>query len=682
MRTLIFTLLGIALMVGTYVVFDSSTTRMPLFSVSSPNNHVTVDYGLDTIGQPFYQVHYDGQSVIKKSNLGFVLADGKEFHNRFTLIKNSKNHVDEVWENYWGRSQYIRNNYTEAVYTLHHPLGIMKVFFRVFDDGLGFRYELEKGQGQDIVITEEKTSFNLSSGSQSWWIPVDDDSYEKFYEQTTLDAIDSVQTPFTLRTPENIYVSIHEAALVDFPSMTLKKDERGILKSRLVPDPNGFVYKGENCVTSPWRTINFGHKAVDLINSDLIENLNTKSNQDFSWVKPLKYMGVWWEMHLGLKTWPAGDRHGATTKHAKEMIDFAAGHGIKGLLVEGWNVGWDQWKDFDYCKAYDDYNLEEVVQYARDSNVEIIMHNETAGYVDEYEHQIPKAFDYYQKLGVKYIKTGYVGPIKTGEPHHGQRMVNHYQFVLEEAAKRGICILGHEHIKPTGLSRTWPNLLAVESARGQEYNAPWAPENNPPNHNTILPFTRLLAGPMDYTPGLFDLTFERHGISDKRAYSTLAHQLALYVVYHSPAQMACDLPENYDNHPAFEFIQNVPVNWSKSLALDGEIGEYVVVARKDRQGDDWYLGGITNETGRNLTIDCSFLDSDKEYEVIVYKDGESANYLSAPNDYVIEKMKVNSKDKFKLKMAPGGGFAVEFKHVLGEAKSNRRVEMLNHPVEI
>lgn len=658
MRIFVIAFIALIMVIGSVWWLQDSNTEQEMVSSISPNRTVKVSFRLDSIGRPNYKVMYQDKEVIQWSEMGFILKDQPDLTHGFSLADIQQRHVDAVWENYWGKSQYIRNNYNEAVFTLNHTFGTMEVWFRIYDNGIGFRYKLKGDQEQKMAIKRECTAFNVDSTAQCWWIPVDDDSYEKFYQQTEVYSIDSVQTPFTLKTSDDLYISIHEAALVDFPSMTLKQEGNGQLKSRLVPAKNGYAYTGDHEMMSPWRTISFGDEAVDLINSDLIENLNEPPYMDFSWLRPLKYMGIWWEMHLGLKTWPAGERHGATTEHAKEMIDFAADHGIQGLLVEGWNVGWDEWKDFDYRQAYADYNLEEVVRYGHERGVEIIMHNETAGYVDEYEQQIPEAFDYYQKLGIKYIKTGYVGPIKSGELHHGQQMVNHYQYVLEEAAKRSICILGHEHIKPTGLSRTWPNLLAVESARGQEYNAPWAPQNNPADHITILPFTRLLAGPMDYTPGLFEQTYERHGITGKRAYSTLAQQLALYVVYHSPAQMACDLPENYKNHPAFRFIQQVPVNWSKSMALDGEIGEYLVMARKAREGESWYIGTITNEAGRTLTVDCSFLEAGKTYDAVIYQDSESTHYLSAPHDYEIKRQTLSSTGKLQLRLAPGGGAAV------------------------
>lgn len=660
MRTFFVMCLGLVLILGAGSFIGSCSYQTSVGSISSPNGSVKVHFDIDSVGQPFYKVQFNGQSIILRSDLGFQLADGENLSSHFKMVDCQVNSFDEVWEAFWGPSQYVRNNYNEAVYTLKNKAGLLKVVFRVYDSGLGFRYEVERANKQPIIITEEKTAFKLPADSKCWWIPADDDSYEKIYQQTLVSGIDSVQTPLTLITPDSTYLSIHEAALVNFPSMTIRNSGNGYLQSRLVPDTIGHVYKGDNTLISPWRTIQLGKQAVDLINSDLIVNLNEEAQGDFSWVKPMKYTGIWWEMHLGLKTWHGGERHGATTARAKEMIDFAAANGIQGLLVEGWNIGWDEWKDFDYCRSYDDYNLEEVVSYARQNGVEIVMHNETAGYVNEYEQQIPKAFDYYQKLGIKYIKTGYVGPVKSGEPHHGQRMVKHYQYVLEEAAKRGICILGHEHIKPTGLNRTWPNLLAVESARGQEYNAPWAPQNNAPEHVAILPYTRLLAGSMDYTPGLFRLTYEHLGITDKRAYSTLAQQLALYVVCHSPAQMACDLPENYVGHPAFEFIKKVPVSWSRSLALDGEIGEFLVMARKARNSDCWYLGAITDDKKRTVTIDCSFLNADIDYKCVIYRDTNQSDYLSEPHEFLIEEIAVNASTKMEVRLARGGGAAIEF----------------------
>ena len=658
MRIITFVGLLALISIGLFLGWRHQERPGTVIEMYSPKQCVLVEFELDTMGQPFYKVLYHGKEVIGSSPMGMVLKGKQSLNDGFSISAVNEDQVDEVWENYCGKGQYLRNNYTESIITLNHQLGTVQIAFRLFDDGLGFRYQIDVGENQALEIMSETTCFNVKSEATGWWIPVDDDSYEKIYTKSQVADLDSVQTPLTLVTPDSLYVNIHEAALVNFPSMTLKRQDNGMLKSRLVPSANGVAFKGKSKISTPWRTIIIGQKAVDLLSSNTIDNLNQPACQDFSWVKPLKYMGIWWEMHLGLKSWSPGDKHGATTAHAKEMIDFAAANNMNGLLVEGWNIGWEHWKDFDYCQPYPDYDLEAVVKYGQSKGVDIIIHNETAGYVEEYEQQIPEAFDYYQKLGVKYIKTGYVGPIKNGEPHHGQYMVNHYQYVLEEAAKRGICIIGHEHIKPTGLHRTWPNLLAVESARGQEYNAPWAPENNPVDHTLILPFTRLMGGPMDYTPGLFDLTYGQHGISNKRAYSTLAHQLALCVVYASPAQMACDLPQNYRGHPAFEFIREVPVNWSKSIYLDGEIGQYLVIARKSRENDSWYLGAINGEEERTVEIPLTFLDSQLHYEATFYTDGETTSWQHNPQEILIDHQKVDHNSILSLKLAAGGGCAI------------------------
>jgi glucan 1,4-alpha-glucosidase len=563
------------------------------------------------------------------------------------------------------------------------------VIFRVFDDGVGFRIEFPKqNKLNNVVILSENTQFKLTGDNTCWWTPGDWDIYEHLFNTTRFTEIDAlskrshkalaqtyipenaVNLPVTMKTENGIYLSILEANLTNYADMTLKVDKENLLfQSELVGDDSGVKVRTKTPFVTPWRLILISDKATDLISSRTILNLNEPNKlKDVSWIKPTKYVGIWWEMHLGKSTWDINSgRHGATTENAKRYIDFASKNGIGAVLVEGWNTGWEHYlgsepRDFifDFVTPYPDYDLKEVVRYAKEKNVQIIMHNETYAHILPYEERLDTAFSLYKSLGIHTVKTGYVGQIvPDGEYHHGQWMVNHYRKVMEKAAEYQIMIDVHEPIKPTGLRRTYPNLMSAEGLRGQEFNA-WSPDGgNPPEHLTIIPFTRMLAGPIDYTPGIFDIKFNKYK-KENQVNTTLAHQLAIYVVIYSPVQMAADLPENYEGHPAFQFIRDVGVDWDTSIVLNGEIGDFITIARKERNTDKWFLGSITDENAREINISLNFLEKGKEYTATLYEDAEDSHWDKNPTAYKIENKTVDNSDTLKLKLAPGGGTAISF----------------------
>lgn len=643
----------------------SSCNRTPQeITIQSPNKQLNVTVGQDK-GEPFYNVIFNEDTLIMDSKLGLIFGSQFDASHGFEISKIKHSSKDTIWETVWGEDQFIHEKSNDI--TLHlqqtqkNKLHLI-LQFRLFNDGVGFRYILPEQQNIDsLYLTNEVTEFNFTSDNKAWAFEVDYDSYEKPYHSNILSKLDSVQTPFTMKTPKGIYLSIHEAALKNYASMTLKKSikNKTSFECNLVPWPDGIKVKANKSLQTPWRTIQVGNKATDLINSRLILNLNEPTQYvETEWIKPMKYMGIWWGMHLGQQTWYAGPKHGATTKNTLELIDFAAEHHFDGILVEGWNYDWKKFGQWDFKKPYPDFDIKKITEYGKKKGVELIGHHETSGNVELYESQLDSALNYYQTHNVKAIKTGYVGQIKNGQYHQGQWMVEHYQRVVEEAAKRKINIIAHEPIKPTGIRRTYPNFLSREGALGQEFNAPWSAVNNSPAHTTILPFTRLLGGPMDFTPGIFALTYDKYGIKDKRVNTTLAKQLALYVVIYSPVQMAADLAENYKGNDAFSFIKEVAVDWEKSIALNGEIGEYVTIARKERDGDRWFIGSITNEQKRELEISLDFLDPDKEYLAQIYKDGETANWKENPYPVQMIHRMVQKNDKLNLSLASGGGEAI------------------------
>lgn len=646
------------------LILASCSVMDEKYEISSPNGDVRVYFILEK-GKPFYEVFYNDSLLIQKSGMGFELADGTSLAGQFTIDEVLISGMNRRWKPVWGEASRFYDNHNRNLFRLKstgEESRRLDIEFKVFNDGLGFRYIFPEDFGLDtLLITEEFTQFRFSSDHSSWWIPGDFDSYEHLYKNTPVSDIDSANTPATFELDSDLFVSIHEANLTDFAGMTLKKDTEGpyTLKSHLVPWPDGIKVKASIPHQSPWRTIQIADTPGGLIESSLILNLNEPHDwEDVSWVKPMKYIGVWWGMHIGKYTWHSGPKHGATTENTIRYIDFAAKHGIPGVLVEGWNKGWDSWStedEFDFITPYEDFDLEEIAEYAKKEGVYLIGHHETGGNIPLYEEYIDRALDLYQDLGIRAVKTGYAGKIRPeGHHHHGQWMVNHYRMVVEKAAERKIMIDAHEPIKPTGLRRTFPNMMTREGVRGQEYNA-WS-EGNPPEHTTVLPFTRMLAGPLDYTPGIFDLLFDDYK-DRERVHSTIAKQLALFVVLYSPLQMAADLPENCKNNPAFQFIKDVPVNWDETRVLNGKIGDYVTIAR--RADDDWFIGSITDENSRMLELPLDFLDEDTEYRVTVYSDGPTADWEVEPYDIEIRGFNVTAIDTLEVKLARGGGQAIQ-----------------------
>jgi hypothetical protein len=603
--------------------------------------------------------------------------------------------MDETWKPVWGEESQIRNQYNELTVNLQDKAGSgigMRVYFKVFNDGVGFRYEFPKQAKLDhFVVADELSQFRFAADHRTFWMPGDYDSNEYLYNFTKLTDVDAmaalakekdialqspigpnaVQTPLLAKTADGLYISLYEAAVLNYPVMALQLDKKTLtLTTQLTPDAVSNKAYLQTPTQTPWRTILVSDKATDLLASRMILNLNEPSTiADPSWIKPQKFVGMWWEMHVGKANWPlAGGKHGANTQNVKKYIDFAAKYGFDGVLVEGWNVGWEDWfgnwkeEVFDFVTPYPDYNIDSLTAYAQGKGVRLIMHHETSGSVTNYERRLDAAFQYMVKEGINTVKTGYVGRIiPRGEHHDGQWMVNHFQRVAEKAAQYKIMIDSHESIHPTGLHRTYPNWMASEAARGSEFN------NAPtlgitPEHTTVLPFTRLLGGPMDFTPGLFRMRLNQFDSTrTTRVRTTLAKQLALYVTLYSPLQMAADLPENYEKHlDAFQFIRDVPVDWDQTNVLAAEPGDYVMIARRDKKSPNWYVGAITDEATRDLPLNLSFLEPGKTYEATLYRDAPTADWDTNPEAYVIEKKTVTAKTKLSLHLAKGGGCAIQF----------------------
>ncbi len=650
-------------------------------TLQSPSGILKVNFILDQ-GRPYYQVYRFNEILIDSSRLGFVFKKQPPLDANFKITDLTTDSVDQTWEQVWGEAAKIRNHYNQLIVRLQEKSGLQRslnIVFRVYDDGIGFRYQLPDQKNlKQFEIMDERTEFNFTHDYSAWWIKAYQwNRYEYLYQNSPLSQIDTVHTPFTLEGKDGLAISLHEASLTDFASMTLARTGRYKLEADLVPWSDGVKVKAQSPMVSPWRTIQIAETPGDLITSYLILNLNEPNKlKDVSWIKPGKYVGIWWEMHIGKSTWSSGPKHGATTENTKKYIDFAAKYGFDGVLVEGWNTGWDgDWikngEKFNFTTPYPDFDIKQLTAYARKKGVQLIGHHETGGSVLNYEAQMEDAFRFYQKLGIHIVKTGYVahgreikridenGRVQY-EMHHGQFMVRHYRKVVETAAKYHIMLDVHEPIKDTGIRRAYPNMMTREGARGQEFNAWSADGGNPPEHTVILPFTRLLAGPMDFTPGIFDIMLSQYR-PNNRVNTTLAKQLALYVVIFSPLQMAADLPENYEAHrDAFQFIIDVPVDWEETRVLHARIGDYVTIVRKDRHSDDWYLGSITDEHGRILKAPLYFLDQNREYMAEIYRDGDHANWQSAPFDYFIEKKIVDANTVLTLRLAPGGGTAIRF----------------------
>lgn len=629
-------------------------------SVSSPDGRIKVDFNND-YGVALYGVSVDGDRLMLPSRLGLQIENWTCDESAPVTVTRSE--FSETWQQPWGENKTVESRYNEMAVTLDG--GRLTVRFRVFDDGYGFRYELNS-PADTLKVTGELTQFNFAPRGESWAIPASFETYELEYRHLPIAEVPDANTPFTFRTDGGVFGSIHEAALYDFPEMVLRRNSGGILQADLAPLPDGVKAYIPGRFNTPWRTMQIGRSAVDLINSALILNLNEPcAINDTEWIKPQKYVGIWWGMHLGTQVWTMGPRHGATTENAIKYIDFAASNNIQGVLFEGWNVGWENWggnQHFDYLKAYPDFDIDLIARYAREKNIELWMHDETGGNIPEFEAVLDSAFAYYASLGVHTVKTGYAGGFKGGYFHHSQYGVRHYQRVVETAAKYNIMIDAHEPIKETGIRRTWPNMMTREGARGMEWNA-WS-EGNSADYLCTLPFVRLLSGPMDYTPGIFDINYERAKADPGRIEwngpnghcrikTTLARQIANWVIIYSPLQMAADQIENYEGHEAFKFFRdfNADCDWSEALA--GEIGKYIVVAR--RAGDRYFVGAGTNSEGRTIKIDLGFLRPGVKYVAETYGDVKGS-----PEKVNITKRTLTSDDTIEIVMEPTGGQAISF----------------------
>ena len=635
--------------------------------ILSPNGRIRCHFSLKS-GQVFYAVFVNDRPVVKTSKLGFLICGEEPLGDNLKLIRKQNKKHSETIEMMWGEDRYIENTYHETAFYLAEDSKAGRIFtlrFRIYNNAVAFRYEIPpQPKFRRITIEDELTEFNIDPNSVVWKIPAyQPDRYEYNYEKSSIyDLKAPVHTPLTIHTPNGYYVSIHEAALYDYGSMTIKLNNNHILKSDITPLSDGTRAHVGLPFQTPWRLIMLANSAIELTTNRTMLALNEPPSGDFSWVETLKFIGIWWAMYVGEWTWAPGERHGATTKHAKEYIDAAVRLGIKGLLVEGWNKGWEgDWLqngiNNSFTESTPDFDLEEIAQYAKSNNIEIVGHHETVGFINNYENQLEPAYNFYAANGIHYIKTGYAGSMMLingrKEFHHSQLGVNHYQKTVEFAAKKRICLDIHEPIKGTGIERTWPNLLSREGARGQEYEGGALS----PSHACYLPYTRLLAGGMDYTSGIFDIENPV-----KRIATTLARQLAYFVTIYSGMQMAADRPRLYEGEfkEAFEFIRQVPTNFEKTIPLAGEIGEYYVVARKDRNSEDWYIGGVTDETARRIHLSFDFL-GEGAYSAKIYTDSDDAHYRNSPFGINIYERHIGRNNYLDIYMAPGGGFAIHLK---------------------
>jgi len=647
-------------------------------AVASPDGRLRVELDIHE-GRLGYRVLRDGAPLIATSRLGFLLREGEKLERNMALTSADTSTHDETWEQPWGERRFVRDRHNALRARVTETLNAKRALdleFRVFDDGIGFRYAFpDQPQLKDVVILDELTEFDIVPAATAWWIPAGEwNRYEYLYNETPLREVAMAHTPMTLRTDNGLHLAFHEAALVDYAAMWLRRVEGHRLRAELSRASEGWKVRRTAPFATPWRTVRIAETAGGLYESDLELNLNAPNVLgDVSWFKPSKYVGVWWSLHLDTETWATGAKHGATTANTRRYIDFAAKHGFRGVLVEGWNPGWDgQWFgngwNFDFTRALPDFDIDALSAYAKAKGVHLVGHHETGCAVSHYETQLGEAFDFYAARGVDSVKTGYVcdaGQIERqdapGAPvlrewHDGQWMSRHHLRVVQEAAKRKIAINAHEPIKDTGLRRTWPNWVSREGARGMEYNA-WGNPPNAPEHEVELVFTRMLSGPMDYTPGILSLQGRGQPLQ-----STLARQLALYVVLYSPIQMAADLPEHYAQHrDAFRFIQDVPVDWAQTRVLAGEVGDLAVFARQDRNSNDWYLGAITDEQPRSVDIALDFLAEGRRYRAEIYRDGDDAHYIGDTRfSFARETRTVRADETLTLNLAAGGGQAIRF----------------------
>jgi len=639
--------------------------------ISSPEKVNIIQFEL-VEGVPYYSVKHGEKAVVNQSKLGFIFKDNDTMDSGFKMVGSNTSSFDETWEQVWGEKQFIRDNYNQLSVILQESAGKkrkLEIQFRAFDDGIAFRYIFpEQGITDSLFIMDEVTEFNLADAGNAWWIPAyHEQRYENLFRKSPVSDLKVVHTPLTIESESGIYLSIHEASLIDFASMTLEHTSGNSLKCDLVPWSDGIKVKTTAPFKTPWRTIQIGETPGDLITSYIILDLNKPNKmEDTSWIKPHKYLGIWWGMHIGKYTFWQSPKHGASTENAKMYIDYCDDLGIDHLLIEGWNTGWTpNWymnamHMFNFTECTPDFDLKEVDRYADAKGVKLIGYHETGSNLINYLKQVDDGMRLYQKLGIHDIKIGQVGSkLNMKEWHHGQFGVNYYRHVLETAAKYQLAVNFHEPIKDTGERRTYPNMLSREGGRGMEYDA-WS-AGNPPNHYVILPFTRMLAGPMDFTPGIFDIDIEQgYG---RVVHTTVAKQLACYVTIYSPIQMLADLPEYYVGNPAFKFLQDVPVDWEDTKVLNGEIGEYITTVRKDRNSDDWYLGSMTNENAREFEIELSFLEKGATYEAQIYADAEGITYEKNPEQVAISEMKVMNNTVLPVHLAEGGGMAVRFKKI-------------------
>jgi alpha-glucosidase len=702
-------LLRTILFVAAICLAGKATAAEPIV-LNSPNGKLQMTFSLSEKGEPTYMLQYKGKTVIRPSHLGLELKNAHNLQQDFVIKNSTASSFDETWQPVWGETRNIRNHYNEMFVELYQPSQErgLNIRFRLYDDGLGFRYEFPLSKSLNyFVIKEEHSQFAMSGDNTAWWIPGDYDTQEYNYTESKLSEIRQklpssydnnasqtiagptcVQTSLQMKTPDGIYLNLHEAALVDYSCMHLNLDDKNmVFESFLTPDARGDKGYLQAPCKSPWRTIIVSDDARDMLSSNLILNLNDPCKlDDTSWIHPVKYAGVWWEMINGMSQWSytwdlpsvkldsidytkvkTHGKHGANNENVRKYIDFAAENGLDQVLVEGWNIGWEDWfgqeKDyvFDFTTPYPDFDIKALNEYAHSKGVKLIMHHETSGSVRNYERHMEAAYNLMNKYGYDAVKSGYVGNIlPRGEHHYGQWMVNHYLYAVKEAAKHHIMVNAHEAVRPTGLCRTYPNLIGNEAARGTEYEAG---ASNNVNHTTILPFTRLQGGPMDYTPGIFEMDMSKMNPNNHaHVNSTLARQLALYVTMYSPLQMAADLVENYRKHmDAFQFIKDVAVDWDDSRYLEAEPGQYITVARKAKNSANWFVGCTTGENGHTSHLKLKFLDKGKKYIAKIYADAKNANYRTNPQAYVISKKTVNSNTVLKLKAAPGGGYAISIK---------------------
>ena len=649
----------------------------PKTTVTSPDGRISVRFSLDGTGIPSYRVDVDGQPFLEPSEMG-LMSDDADLAWGFALKSSKVSSHRETWHQPWGENKEVEDHHRELILKLENDADVsLEIVFRVFDDGVGFRYSYSVPGADTLRIKGERSRFAFSADADTWSIPGDFNSYEHLYRKMPLSKLSDANTPLTLKFSDGLYAAVHEAALLDFPEMVLRRDKGLTFQASLAPASSIPAAAGNPVAVvpgtfrTPWRTIQIARSAVGLINSSLILNLNEPcALEDVSWIKPMKYIGVWWSLHLGIESW-GGEGHGATTEAALRYIDFAAANNIQGVLFEGWNDSWrgsDALPDFDFTRPAPDYDVEKVAAYAREKGIYLITHNETGGNYLRFEEQLERSLDWEQSLGIHALKTGYAGGgLSGGAPRHSQTGVRHFQKVIEEAAKREVMVDGHEVIKPTGLRRTWPNFMTRECVRGMEYNG-WGP-GNPPSHTVILPYTRLLGGPVDYTPGVFDIKYE--SVKGKPQYrtwglpsteccehTTLAKQIANWVVLYSPMQMACDLLENYEGHPAFQFFRDFDADCDASEALQGEVGEWISLVR--RAGDRFFLGATTGEAGRTVEQPLTFLRPGISYTATVYGDAPDAHWDTNPTAYEITSRTVTRDDVLTLRLAPGGGAAVTF----------------------